>query len=290
LQNKNLKILGPRICAVRIHEDKVHEFMTMESTSDTKSSIPYAYSRNRTLVDDDLIENEENGDLPLNFHSSRSSVMSVSNLEDEIFSTNKTDSEKFNEIKKELQQSSCINNNSNLNMNNNNSNSNNNNNQTEEILYEGDVASISDSVNEKHQRVAEWIQNSSQISLSPGSDAQPKLSTPSFENKNVILEKLIDIGDDDDDEVVENVVLQKEANSSASLEISNNDEKIDLLQMEYNVKQFLLHGLTKKSSVYRDLQFGNSDEDDNLHNENEEVEIEEEDDASHYIKRTETNL
>lgn len=288
LQNKNLKILGPRICAVRIHEDKIHEFMTMDSGASDTKSIPYAYSRSRTLVDDDLIENEENGDLPLNFHSSsRSSIVmsTVSNVEDEIFSTNKTDSEKFNEIKKELQQSSCINNNT-LNMNS-SSNNNNNNNQTEEILCEGDVASISDSVNEnaimKHQRVAQWIlSNNSQISLSPGSDAQQKLDTPTFEQKSgVILEKLIDI---DDDEDVTNEAMKKEANSSAPLEEEpniNDEKSIDLLQMEYNVKQFLLRGLTQQSSsVYHDLHFGDDGEDDD-------------DDASHYIKhpqRTETNL
>lgn len=238
---------------MRIHDDTIF----VDGASDEVKSIPY--SRRRTLVDDDLIENEENGDLLLNLHSSLSSII-MSNADDEIFSTNKTDSEKFNEIKKELQQSIT---------------------QVEETLGEGDTTSISESVNEsaimKHQRVAEWIQNNSKISLSPA-QALPQLGTPTFEPPNIILEKLIDIDDDD-----EPVKVEEEK------EVVDDREKLDLLQMEYNVKQFLL----KQTSVYNDLHLGGSgyvehDEED------EEEEDEIDDDACHYIKhppqRTETNL
>lgn len=241
------------MCALRIQDDTIY----VDSASDEVRSIPY--SRRRTLVDDDLIENEENGDLPINLHSSRSSIImsTVSNVDDEIFSTNKTDSEKFNEFHlKELHQGSCVNNNS----------------QIEEIIGEGDTTSITDSVNEhaimKHQRVAEWIQNSSKINLPPDDNPQ-KLS---FENKNVVLEKLIDIDDDDEPKVKE---------SATGKEQNGNDdrEKIDLLQMEYNVKQFLL----KQKSVYSDLHYSKDDDDGG--NAAEEIA-----DTSHYVKRTETNL
>lgn len=262
---------------MRIHDDTIF----VDGASDEVKSIPY--SRRRTLVDDDLIENEENGDLLLNLHSSRSSII-MSNADDEIFSTNKTDSEKFNEIKKEqLQQ-------------NNNNNSNNNIIPTEEILGEGDSASISDSVNEnaimKHQRVAEWIQNNSIISLSPAQGSQ-QLSTPTFENSNVILEKLIDI-DDDDEVVVSSVVAVEKGplkNGEEEKEMfkdeAHDQEKIDLLQMEYNVKQFLL----KQKSVYNDLHLSSSgyDDDDNHHNDNNNND-DEDDYIKHPPQRTETNL
>lgn len=237
---------------MRIHDDTIF----VDGASDEVKSIPY--SRRRTLVDDDLIENEENGDLLLNLHSSLSSII-MSNADDEIFSTNKTDSEKFNEIKKELQQSIT---------------------QVEETLGEGDTTSISESVNEsaimKHQRVAEWIQNNSKISLSPA-QALPQLGTPTFEPPNIILEKLIDIDDDD-----EPVKVEEEK------EVVDDREKLDLLQMEYNVKQFLL----KQTSVYNDLHLGGSGYVE--HDEEDEEEDEIDDDACHYIKhppqRTETNL
>lgn len=245
------------MCALRIQDDTIY----VDSASDEVRSIPY--SRRRTLVDDDLIENEENGDLPINLHSSRSSIImsNVSNADDEIFSTNKTDSEKFNEFKKELQ-----------------SNCNNNNSQAEEIIGEGDTTSITDSVNEnaimKHQRVAEWIQNSSKINLPPD-DSQKLSTTPVYENKNVILEKLIDIDDDDDETKV------KETSTSKEQKGNDDRQKIDLLQMEYNVKQFLL----KQKSVYADLHFSKSEDVvDDGGNADEIV------DTSHYVKRTETNL
>lgn len=232
---------------MRIHDDTIF----VDGASDEVKSIPY--SRRRTLVDDDLIENEENGDLLLNLHSSRSSII-MSNADDEIFSTNKTDSEKFNEIKKELQQSNTT--------------------QVEETIGEGDTTSISESVNEsaimKHQRVAEWIQNNSKITLSPAQVLPP----PTFEPPNVILEKLIDI---DDDEPASKVEEEKE--------VVDDQEKLDLLQMEYNVKQFLL----KQTSVYSDLYLGG-----NGYVEQDDDEEEIDDDACHYIKhppqRTETNL
>lgn len=236
---------------MRIHDDTIF----VDGASDEVKSIPY--SRRRTLVDDDLIENEENGDLLLNLHSSRSSII-MSNADDEIFSTNKTDSEKFNEIKKELQQSNTT--------------------QVEETIGEGDTTSISESVNEsaimKHQRVAEWIQNNSKITLSPAQVLPP----PTFEPANVILEKLIDI---DDDEPASKVEVEVEEEK----EVVDDQEKLDLLQMEYNVKQFLL----KQTSVYSDLHLGG-----NGYVEQDDDEEEIDDDACHYIKhppqRTETNL
>lgn len=235
---------------MRIHDDTIF----VDGASDEVKSIPY--SRRRTLVDDDLIENEENGDLLLNLHSSRSSII-MSNADDEIFSTNKTDSEKFNEIKKELQQSNTT--------------------QVEETIGEGDTTSISESVNEsaimKHQRVAEWIQNNSKITLSPAQVLPP----PTFEPANVILEKLIDI---DDDEPASKVEVEEEK------EVVDDQEKLDLLQMEYNVKQFLL----KQTSVYSDLHLGGNGYVEQDDDEEEEID----DDACHYIKhppqRTETNL
>lgn len=237
---------------MRIHDDTIF----VDGASDEVKSIPY--SRRRTLVDDDLIENEENGDLLLNLHSSRSSII-MSNADDEIFSTNKTDSEKFNEIKKELQQSNTT--------------------QVEETIGEGDTTSISESVNEsaimKHQRVAEWIQNNSKITLSPAQVLPP----PTFEPANVILEKLIDI---DDDEPASKVEVEVEEEK----EVVDDQEKLDLLQMEYNVKQFLL----KQTSVYSDLHLGGNGYVEQDDDEEEEID----DDACHYIKhppqRTETNL
>jgi hypothetical protein len=184
-------------------------------------------------------------------------MSTVSNADDEIFSTNKTDSEKFNEFKKELQ-----------------SNCNNDNSQVEEIIGEGDTTSITDSVNEnaimKHQRVAEWIQNSSKIKL-PIDDNSQKLTTPVYSEKknNVILEKLIDIDDDDDDEP-----KVKETQKG-------NDDREKIREMEYNVKQFLL----KQKSVYSDLHFSKCEEDVDDAGGRDEIA-----DTSHYVKRTETNL
>lgn len=236
------------------------------------------YTRRPRLLDEELLDDEKDisGNLPINFTSSHSSVVlsTASNHNDELFSSNnKTDSEKFNEIQsKEVLVSTII--------------------SPEKkpsivIECDGKAFKNSDSVsseNEFHDnvilrrqqltRVAEWVQNSSNIPL-PNS---PEQKTIEILTDSSIVNKQMNLDLENNNSLVAkqnyasmNNQVYKEVNPlceinaqngvSEKLNVDNssvlsslkseyaieqnvssarNDENIDLAQMEYNVKKFLL--------------------------------------------------
>lgn len=239
------------------------------------------YTRRPRLLDEELLDDEKDisGNLPINFTPSQSSVVlsTVSNQSNnhnnEIFSTNKTDSEKFNEIQsKEVLVSTSIS----------------PENKPSVVLEcEGKAFKNSDSVsseNEFHDniilrrqqltRVAEWVQNSSNIPL-PNS---PEQKTIEILNDSNIVNKQISLDVENNNSLIAmqnyasmNNQVYKDVNPlceinaqngvSEKLNVDNssvlsstksdyavgenvscarNDDKIDLAQMEYNVKKFLL--------------------------------------------------
>jgi hypothetical protein len=209
------------------------------------------YTRRPRLLDEELIDDEKDisGNVPMNFESQLSSMMlsnasNQSNNNHEIFSTNKTDSEKFNEIQgKEvlvpIENSTVV------------------------VVKERELAvesvprsneiccdSVSSEVDihdnillrrQQLNRVAEWVQNSSNIPLpnSPLQKLEPLIdldyknnNTSSLALKNAqnnLTEKLNDVND-----------YCVESNSFIIKSDEGVDGKIDLAQMEYNVKKFLL--------------------------------------------------
>lgn len=244
------------------------------------------YTRRPRLLDEELIDDEKDisGNVPMNFTSSVSSMMlstpsNQSNTHnDGIFSTNKTDSEKFNEIQgKEVLVANLI--------------------PVENdptVVKECDVVVNSGKVfkasevfcesvaigsdvvhdnimlrRQQLNRVAEWVQNSSNIPL-PNSPEQKsndseKLNDSSqikaldYENNNSVANKQIYaplnnqvykesiplceqnaqncVSEtlNDKDSTAEGVDIEQGSSSHRS-----EDGKIDLAQMEYNVKKFLL--------------------------------------------------
>lgn len=244
------------------------------------------YTRRPRLLDEELIDDEKDisGNVPMNFTSSVSSMMlstpsNQSNTHnDGIFSTNKTDSEKFNEIQgKEVLVANLI--------------------PVENdptVVKECDVVVNSGKVfkasevfcesvaigsdvvhdnimlrRQQLNRVAEWVQNSSNIPL-PNSPEQKsneseKLNDSSqikaldYENNNSVANKQIYaplnnqvykesiplceqnaqncVSEtlNDKDSTAEGVDIEQGSSSNRS-----EDGKIDLAQMEYNVKKFLL--------------------------------------------------
>lgn len=244
------------------------------------------YTRRPRLLDEELMDDDKDisGNVPMNFESSQSSMVlstpsnQSNNHNDEIFSTNKTDSEKFNEIQSKevlvtinvVQESKAA------------------------VVKECDVANSSkvcnnseifcDSVSSEHDvhdnillrrqqltRVAEWVQNSSNIPLpnSPeqksndlemlnDSSKQVQANTSlDYENNNSVANKQI-YAPLNNQLYKESIPLcEQNAQNSASdklngeesvteypVEHNKEDElgdgKIDLAQMEYNVKKFLL--------------------------------------------------
>lgn len=244
------------------------------------------YTRRPRLLDEELIDDEKDisGNVPMNFTSSVSSMMlstpsNQSNTHnDGIFSTNKTDSEKFNEIQgKEVlvanlipvendptvvKECDVVVNSGKVF-------------KASEVFCES-VAIRSDVVHDnimlrrqQLNRVAEWVQNSSNIPL-PNSPEQKsndseKLNDSSqikaldYENNNSVANKQIYaplnnqvykesiplceqnaqncVSEtlNDKDSTAEGVDIEQGSSSHRS-----EDGKIDLAQMEYNVKKFLL--------------------------------------------------
>lgn len=161
MQTKKYKN-GPRLCAMRINDEGIYLDDTHE-----------IFIKKKAVLDiDDVLEKTESI-CPLNMNSSESTT-----IDDEIFSVNKTDSEKFNEIKGHSKVD----------------------------------ASHSPSENEvmKNQRIAEWIKSSVNASIPKEHKGQSQ-------------------------RLVESTVTPNESFDSSLY----NDEN-DLLQMEFNVKQFLL--------------------------------------------------
>jgi hypothetical protein len=220
------------------------------------------YTRRSRLLDEELMDDEKDMQMnvPMNFESSQSSVVlsTASNKSNsnnhEVFSTNKTDSEKFNEI------------------------------QSKEILVplENNIAvvvkereltisigkiaknseifcdsvsseiDVRDNITLRRQqltRVAEWVNNSSNIQL-------PKLETLTdskvldYENNNANSNTLNQMYKESLEKNAQNTLTEKFSDGSVfcaepkSLSIQSDDlggdGKIDLAQMEYNVKKFLL--------------------------------------------------
>lgn len=247
------------------------------------------YTRRPRLLDEELLDDENkdiSGNLPINFTSSQSSVdpstpsNQSNNHHDEIFSTNKTDSEKFNEIQCKDVTVTCS--------------------KVEPpeekplvVLEDENIFKNSDSVSSENDvldnillrrqqlnRVAEWVQNSSNIPLpnSPeqklgGDNALCELNKQmkmnislDYENNNAVAGQSIyapltnQVYKDsiplcdrsaqneklnvDDSSVLsssQQITCPAGLNSSSNRsECESNDEKLDLAQMEYNVKKFLL--------------------------------------------------
>ena len=239
------------------------------------------YTRRPRLLDEELLDDEKDisGNLPINFTSSQSSVVlsttsnQSNNHNDEIFSTNKTDSEKFNEIQsKEVLISTSV--------------------SPEKkpaivMECEGKAFKNSDSVSSESEihdniilrrqqltRVAEWVQNSSNIPL-PNSPEQKSIEILNdsslinkqinldLENNNSLIAKknyasmnnqvykdvspLCEINAQNgvsEKLNVENSSVLSSSRSDYAVEqnvlSARHDNKIDLAQMEYNVKKFLL--------------------------------------------------
>lgn len=241
------------------------------------------YTRRPRLLDEELLDDDKDisGNLPIKLDSSQASVSlpadsansnQSNNQKGEIFSTNKTDSEKFNEIQnKEVSVSAII--------------------SPEEkspVVMECEAKTFknSDSVSSESEfndsiilrrqqltRVAEWVQNSSNIPL-PNSPAQTAIEI--LNDSNTINKQIkLDLENNNssvaksnyasmNNQVYKEVIplceitaqngvaekLNADSNTSvlSSLEYAveqndstaQNDEKIDLAQMEYNVKKFLL--------------------------------------------------
>lgn len=223
------------------------------------------YTRRTRLLDEELIDDEKDisGNVPMNFESSQSSMVlsTASNQSNnhEMFSTNKTDSEKFNEMSKEVlvplenkeivvvkERELTIN--------------------TAKIARSSEIfcESVSSEIDvhdnillrrQQLTRVAEWVQNSSNIPLpnSPMSGVENLNGSKvlDYENNNSKLSAPLDqMYKESSEKNAQNNLTEKLNDESEyhaepnSLSIKSDDlvgdGKIDLAQMEYNVKKFLL--------------------------------------------------
>lgn len=198
LQNKNMKKNGPRICALRIQDDGI----CIDSTHNE------IFMRKKSLIDFDAFDKYESIS-PLIISSIASTI--DEHVDDEIFSVNKTDSEKFNEIK---------------------SQSNAHGYSTSEPNFDQNQSPNENAVM-KHQRITEWINSS--------------INAPIQSDNMNALESSSDFNDNH---------KSNDSNMSSHSETSPElytKEGMDINQMEYNVKQFLLK--QNEWSVYRDLSF-----------------------------------
>lgn len=189
---------GPRVCALRIHDDGIY----IDSTHDE------IFIRKKTLIDFDAFDKYESIS-PLIISSIASTI--DEHIDDEIFSVNKTDSEKFNEIK---------------------SQSNAHGYSTSEANFTEQNQSQNENAVMKHQRITEWINSS--------------INAPLQSDNINVMESSSDFNDNN---------KSNESNMSLHSETSpeHDKDKMDLLQMEYNVKQFLLK--QNEWSVYRELDY-----------------------------------
>lgn len=225
------------------------------------------YTRRPRLLDEELLDDEKDisGNLPINFTSSQSSmVMSTQsnqshNQNEEIFSTNKTDSEKFNEIQsKEVliaaivtpEKNPLIERECELKVFKN----------SDSTSSETDLHGLHDNILLRRQqltRVAEWVQNSSNVPLthSPGQkliDVLIKQTDLDLENNNQVYKESIPLVEMD---AAQNCLSDEKLNIDESSVLCSakpdlhdlnarrdelGDEKLDLAQMEFNVKEFLL--------------------------------------------------
>lgn len=221
-------------------------------------------TRRARLLDEELMDEEKDisGNLPINFTSSQSSMVlstpsNKSNAHnDEIFSTNKTDSEKFNEIQgKEVVASKVL--------------------SPEKAppvvkecgakaLKNSDLISIDHDVHnnillrrQQLTRVAEWVQNSSNIPLPNSPEQKPGVLSDSQQiNSNMDVANNNSLASNQNYASMNSQAFQESApyvENNAQTEklnvddssLSNRsddlcDDKNDLAQMEYNVKKFLL--------------------------------------------------
>lgn len=266
----NIRANVPRICALKIQNGS-NNVLLDNSQGDSRQ---VTYTRRPRLLDEELLDEEGkeiSGNLPINFTSSQSSmVLSTTsnhsiNRNEEIFSTNKTDSEKFNEIQgKDVVVSDVLPSER----------------QTPVVieceskvfkkseLISSEVDALDSILLRRQQltRVAEWVQNSSNIALpsSPeqkSSDMlcdQKQINNLDYENNNSVECKqnyasLIsqvykdsipcessaqNCAPDQINGVLGSLPTGQSSSSNRCDEL--NREKLDLVQMEYNVKKFLL--------------------------------------------------
>lgn len=140
-------------------------------------------------------ENVFTNNIPSNIISSQSSLI-VSTIDDEVFSLNKTDSEKFNEIKNLPEVESYL--------------------QNEISINSPIINNSNEHAMLRHQRTAEWVHRSVRNHL-------PR-----------------------------SVYMAEEDNSKTDrIQSMTENDSLDILQMEYNVKKFLLK--QNEWSVYREL-------------------------------------
>lgn len=226
------------------------------------------YTRRSRLLDEELIDDDKDisGNVPLNFNSSQSSMVlstasnQSNNPADELFSTNKTDSEKFNEIqgKEILIPSITPLENKSIVVKEIEPPANSKSFKNSELFCDptSSLVDVHDNIMLRRQqltRVAEWVQNSSNIPL-PNSpeqksndmetlnDSDKQIKALDYENNNSVENKQIFAPLNNQNQVYKESIplCEQNAQSSLSETLTDEDGKIDLAQMEYNVKKFLL--------------------------------------------------
>lgn len=260
---------GPRICALKLAQDGSNNILLNNIQGENKQII---YKRRPRLLDEELDDEKDITtacNLPINITSSQSSIMMSTNSnqsnainDDDIFSTNKTDSEKFNEI--HLNNVPKI--------------------EKHDILVQRENPFIAISDAEKNStgiskeivvhenvllrrqqlnRVAEWVQNSTNLSTLPETanvepsniplslyanlDSVNMQSDITNNNSSVSYTNDIDCNQMYKNELPLIMTRESQHNSIAendeeveSIKTERNENHIDIAQMEYNVKQFLL--------------------------------------------------
>lgn len=267
------------------------------------------YTRRPRLLDEELLDEEKNISGPMNFESSQSSMAlstesNPSNNNHELFSTNKTDSEKFNEIQckdvlvpieinippvlVDRDIDVCVGKSL----------------RDAEIFCEtesGDIE-VHDSIQnillrrQQLTRVAEWVQNSSNIPLpnSPIQKLDGFLDHSSLEFNAIKMANNQMLTENSEKNAQNNLKLTDnrefyvvpENLSNKSVELDE-DEKLDLAQMEYNVKKFLLGTKMQESEWNRSIfseSYANQSE------YSDEVVLSQKLPEGFLVQRTETNL
>jgi hypothetical protein len=297
-QAENPRKVTPRICALKVQDGSNN--ITLDSPlGETKT-----YTRRPRLLDEELLDDEKDitGNVPMNFESSQSSMVlstesNQSNNNRELFSTNKTDSEKFNEIQSKdvlvpvepIAPAVLIDVNSSAAKNVRNA----------EIFCESTSGEIEvhDNIQnillrrQQLTRVAEWVQNSSNIPL-PNSPMQ-KLESLEFEKSslgavtNQMLKKSSGNAQNVNEKLNEREFYIDPGNLSIKSAGSDEDDKHDLAQMEYNVKKFLLGTKLQENEWNRSL-FSESYEGKSESNDDDQSRKPPQ--GSFLVQRTETNL
>jgi len=248
------------------------------------------YIRRPRLLDEELDDEKEVNisSLLINVTSSQSSmVMSVSNLSNTVndvtFSPNKTDSEKFIEI-----QEGTVN--KNLACGKASSNDKINNNEPFGKPSLNSIPSIdlhdTENVILRRQRVEEWIQNNSHLSVAASNQNHLNVQSNDIACLSEIASPMIESCYENSSIAQLDATIRNFATDDRTEQLYD-DNKIDLAQMEYNVKQFLLK--QNEWSMNKSLFDEEEEEDDD-----DEEEVSESDCMDEIsikmLQRTETNL